>query len=109
MTKKTLSFISIFKTNFIANETVAFVSHPVRVSVFKGTKTYKIPKQTAYRFPKNKEKTDEVDAVIIEKPDEERQYEYAESDTFARLEYIVREIMRYMCGLPYSGSLDRYL
>ena len=51
----------------------------------------------------------EISTVSLDKPDEERRYEYAESDTFARLEYIVREIMRYMCGLPYSGSLDRYL
>ncbi len=299
MTKKPLSFVAIFRTNFVADETASFVLHPVRVAVFKGIKIYKIPKQIAYRFPKNEERTvsvgevlelpeghyieikvrtkiegvdearsfceAEVDRIIsmltsvfnihlfdipiyrgwlldndygviggwtqivdepkfrvnskdvektllqmhrylknsddwfnrftimsrflskalgyidgeekflllwtalevfpmkdtsnieaigtclgeildadvrlvkdkleigklcgircslvhdgkfnVEKtkkvtfdaPEQERRYEYSESDTFARLEYIVREIMRYMCGLPYSGSLDQYL
>lgn len=54
---KHLSFISIFKTNFVANEKVRIASHPVKVEIFKGKKTYKIPVQVAYRFPENEERT----------------------------------------------------
>lgn len=54
-------------------------------------------------------RVNKLNALSHSELENERRVEYSESDTFARLEYIVREIMRYMCGLPYSGSLDRYL
>jgi hypothetical protein len=51
----------------------------------------------------------EINSFTRYDPINEQVYKYQESDTIARLEYIVREIIRYMCGLPYSGSLDQYL
>ena len=51
----------------------------------------------------------ETASFSLDDPAHKQQYKYQQSDTIARLEYIVREIMRYMCGLPYSGSLDQYL
>ena len=38
----------------------------------------------------------------------DRYYEHSQSRSVAKLEYIVREIMRNMCGLEYSGSLEPY-
>jgi hypothetical protein len=35
-------------------------------------------------------------------------FEHGTSREIAKLEYIVREIMRNMCGLEYSGSLEQY-
>ena len=50
-----------------------------------------------------------INSFARNETESERQFKYRQSDTIARLEYILREIMRFMCGLPYSGSLDRYL
>lgn len=52
---------------------------------------------------------DELDFDIQKETQVDSRTEYRKSDTIARLEYIVREIMRCMCGLTYSGALDRYL
>jgi hypothetical protein len=54
---KSLSFFSIFKTRFIVNEIAKIVSHPVRVEIFTGAKTYKNPAQSAYKFLKKEERT----------------------------------------------------
>lgn len=52
---------------------------------------------------------DKLDFNIHQEILGEYKTETRKNDTIARLEYIVREIMRYMCGLSYSGALDRYL
>lgn len=41
--------------------------------------------------------------------DQDIKYVHYQSQTLAKLECIVREIMRYMCGMPYSGTLNQYL
>jgi hypothetical protein len=54
---KNLTFVAIYKTNFIEGEFTKVVFHPVKVEFFKGTRSYQIPVLVARKFPKSEKLT----------------------------------------------------
>lgn len=54
---KNLTFVAIYKTNFVEGGFAKVVFHPVKVEFFKGTRSYKVPILIARKFPKNEEQT----------------------------------------------------
>ena len=54
---KDLTFVAIYKTNFVEGSFAKVVSHPVKVEFFKGTRSYQIPVLVARKFPKSEERT----------------------------------------------------